>query len=70
LLFAATRFATSAEDEIKDYLNSAEYREVGLSEAHELGHEVMLYCEKYIAIPRGILEPPSSPLGSPIIMPG
>ena len=32
-------------------LNGASYIESNLKEAHKSGNEVMLYCEKYIAIP-------------------
>ncbi len=63
LLFAATRMAVSSAEAIEDYLDSVQYREVGLDEAHDVGHEVMLYCERYIAIPIGLLGvlPTSSP---------
>ena len=56
LLFAATRLATSSAETIEAYLDSAKYMEMGLQEAHKAGHEVMLYCEQYIAIPVGLLD--------------
>lgn len=55
LLFAATRLAGGRANEIEAYLDSAEYRETGLQEAHDTGHEIMLYCEQYIAIPIDLL---------------
>lgn len=55
LLFAATRLAEAGAKEVEAYLDSAEYRETDLQEAHDSGHEIMLYCERYIAIPIELL---------------
>jgi hypothetical protein len=55
LLFAATRLATAETTEIERYLHDACYRESGLDEAHVKGHEVMLYCERYVGIPVALL---------------
>jgi hypothetical protein len=51
LLFAANQMENSPLDEIKSYLDSMQYRMEGLAEAHESGNEVMLYCDRYVAIP-------------------
>ncbi|MBN3793593.1 hypothetical protein [Burkholderia sp. Ac-20392] len=55
LLFAAKRFASSPRDEIGEYLESVRYQEVDLQDAQHSGHELMLFCERYVAIPTGIL---------------
>jgi len=41
---------------IDDALNKAGYIESNLKGAHDSGHEVMLYCDTYIAIPTHLLE--------------
>ena len=51
LLFVANRHSESSREEIEIYLNSLDYRENDLTAAHEVGNEVMLFCEKYVAIP-------------------
>ena len=51
LLFAATKLKDASPSEIEDHLTSLGYREDGLAEAHATGHEVMLHCDRYIAIP-------------------
>lgn len=56
LLFAANQLDKAGREEIDAYLDLAEYRESGLQEASATGHEVMLYCERYIAIPVSFLE--------------
>lgn len=55
LLFAATDLANSPRDAIESYLDSAQYSDTELQDAHESGHEVMLHCERYIAIPIQLL---------------
>lgn len=55
LLFVANNMATSTASDIESYLDSAEYCEHGLQEAHEVGNEVMVYCERYIAIPVSLI---------------
>ncbi len=60
----------SASMPIEDLLAGAGYTESSLQRAHDLGHEVMLFCEEYIAIPShlidGKLPPGAQP--SPIIL--
>ena len=51
LLFAARRLRGSGRAAIEGHLESLQYREDSLSEAHAAGNEVMLFCESYIAIP-------------------
>jgi hypothetical protein len=51
LLFTAKKLAGASRSDIEDHLVSLGYREDGLVEAHAAGHEVMLHCERYIAIP-------------------
>lgn len=51
LLFAARKLEDAGRSEIEDHLASLGYREEGLAEAHAAGHEVMLHCDRYIAIP-------------------
>lgn len=55
LLFAEKTLADSDEGQINSYLDSVGYCETGLQEAHDKGHEVMLFCERYAAIPVGML---------------
>lgn len=55
LLFAATQYASGSPEEVGAYLDQAKYRESELNDAHESNHEVMLLCERYIAIPVGLL---------------
>jgi len=69
LLFSATRLATASAKAIEEYLDSAQYREIGLDEAHDTGNEVMLYCEQYIAIPVGLLDATPDPNNRYIILP-
>lgn len=38
-------------EDCPDKLESAQYTESDLKRAHESGHELMLYCERYIAVP-------------------
>lgn len=40
---------------ITEFLNKANYSESALKAAHDSGHELMLFCEKYIAIPCTLL---------------
>lgn len=41
---------------VESTLDAAGYIESNLHLAHELGHEVMLYCDKYIAVPTYMLD--------------
>jgi len=71
LLFSATQFAAAPEWKIEAHLEAAQYREDGLQEAHEAGHELMLYCDQYIAIPVSLCEiATDAEGGSVIIVPG
>ncbi|MEL4177444.1 hypothetical protein [Roseateles sp. PN1] len=56
LLFGANALANCGKEEVEQYLESMEYRTDGLEEAHASGHEVMLRCGTYIAIPMHMLE--------------
>jgi hypothetical protein len=66
-LYQSVKLA-SGDFEIEDLLASADYREHGLAEASQAGVEVMLYCETYIAIPAGLLRPPSKAPAASIIL--
>lgn len=55
LIFAATKYADGSHEQVNAYLDQAAYRESELNEAHASGHEVMLSCERYIAIPVELL---------------
>lgn len=55
LLFAATEYADGARDPINAYLDGARYQQGDLDAAHASGHEVMLSCDRYAAIPIGLL---------------
>lgn len=55
LLFAANSMKSASRDEIESYLDSALYRDSELQNAHSSGHEVMLWCERYVAIPAHLL---------------
>lgn len=63
LLFAATKLASAETSEVEKHLDSAGYREEGLADAYAAGHEVMLHCERYIAIPVRLL--PDEAVGKP-----
>ena len=69
LLFAANRMADSPANDIESYLDTAEYREDGLQEAYDSGNEVMLHCERYIAIPLDLVEGVTGPNTQAIILP-
>lgn len=68
LLFAAKRFATSPRNEIDAYLENSQYREVDIHDAQRSGHEVMLFCERYVAIPVRILDVEPDNVNTPIIL--
>lgn len=55
LLFAATTLADASPDAINAFLTSAGYQEDGLEAAHTSGQEVMLFCERYLTVPVGLL---------------
>lgn len=55
LLFAATEYVDGAPDPINAYLDRASYQQSDLDAAHASGHEVMLSCDRYVAIPIGLL---------------
>ena len=70
LLFAAKKMINASEEEIHQFLLGAGYQDHSLEEAHASGHEVMLYCERFVAIPAGLL--PNSDRGegqSAIVLP-
>jgi len=70
LLFAATDLASSSRDVIESYLDSAQYRDTALQDAHASGHEVMLHCERYITIPIHLLGVTLTPESKSIILTG
>lgn len=47
---------SSTSSSIDDVLKKANYIETNLKDARDSGHEVMLFCEKYIAIPIHLLD--------------
>lgn len=51
LLFAARKLEGASRSAIEMHLDSLDYREDHLSDAHAAGNEVILCCERYIAIP-------------------
>lgn len=69
LLFAATELKEASKDQIEDYLSSSEYQESSLQGAFDAGHEVMLYCDRYIAVPIGLLGMVAEPASPTIILP-
>lgn len=69
LLFAATEFADAPPDVIQAFLTSAGYQDDGLEAAYASRHEVMLYCERYLAIPVGLLGVSLTAGGPSIIVP-
>lgn len=55
LLFAATEYSDGARAPINAYLDCAKYQQNDLRAAHTSGHEVMLSCDRYVAVPIGLL---------------
>lgn len=68
LLFGAQELADAPAEKIKDFLENACYQEDDLSAAHSSGNEVMLFCERYIAIPVSLLGVSSAPEQPSIII--
>ena len=68
LLFAANRLGSAPDHEIESYLEAVQYREDRLEDAYTSGHEVMLRCEKYVAIPLRLLGNGEFASGSLVIM--
>jgi len=56
LLFAAKKMEHSSEGEIASHLESLNYQTDGLDAAFDSGNEVMLHCERYMAIPLHLLD--------------
>jgi hypothetical protein len=65
LLFYRTKQDTIA---VEDYLESSGYAESGLRSACTSGNEVMLFCDSYIAIPVGLLDPSTVDTAKPLIL--
>jgi hypothetical protein len=61
---------TGANSSIEKLLAGAGYTESGLQQAHDMGNEVMLFCERYIAIPSHFIDEKTfaEPEYSPIIL--
>lgn len=55
LLFKAKELANADPTAVRHFLESAQYQESDLALAHESGHEVMLHCSRYVAIPVDLL---------------
>lgn len=70
LLYAGTSLKTVTADAVNRILDDANYRECDLGKAHSSGHEVMLFCEKCIAIPIELLGLQIADLTPGIILPG
>jgi hypothetical protein len=68
LLFAAR--SLTSRPEIEAFLERALYSEANLSEAHASGHEVMLACDSYVAIPTNLISPKPHANGTRLILPG
>jgi hypothetical protein len=68
LIFAAAKLESADANDIDIYLDGADYREDGLADAHISGHEVMLFCEVYVAIPVGLLDSGATVEASRIIV--
>lgn len=66
LLFKAKELADADPAAIRQFLESAEYQESELGAAHEAGHEVMLHCSRYVAIPIDLLSGQSSTPALPV----
>lgn len=47
-------YDVSESEACQSKLASAMYQEIDLAAAHEAGHEVMLFCDQYVAIPVGL----------------
>lgn len=69
LLFKAKELTEASLLAVHQFLDSAEYKESSLEEAHGLGNEVMLHCSRYVAIPVRLLEIEKSDTPSGIILP-
>lgn len=68
LLFAASSLEAASSVEIGKWLEGARYQEIGLNEAHSMGHEVMLFCDQYIAIPQCFIDSKSEQEASTILV--
>ena len=55
LLFKAKEMADAREEAIYQFLIDAGYQDHSLEDAHATGHEVMIHCERFVAIPAGLL---------------
>lgn len=69
LLFKANEFAAADTAAINNFLDSADYQERGLEEAHAAGHEVMVHCDRFVAIPMGLFPLVEVPAASGIVLP-
>lgn len=69
LLYTATQLESPSKEQIEKHLHEANYLESDLEGAHKLGNEVMLYCDRYMAIPIGQLGIAQSQVERTIILP-
>jgi hypothetical protein len=67
LLFAARRLTD--RHEIESFLDKASYSEQDLNSAHASGNEVMVSCERYVAIPLALLPLDPSTSSGTLILP-
>lgn len=69
LLFKAKEFADVDPLVIHEFLDTACYQETDLEAASRFGHEVMLHCASYVAVPVRLFEPEDFVGPSGIILP-
>ncbi|MDG2518290.1 hypothetical protein [Lysobacter soli] len=69
LLFTANQLAEETSERIGEHLDSLNFVESDLIGAHECGHEVMLHCDRYVAIPTNLLDLPSDQDKPRILLP-
>lgn len=69
LLFLAKEMAQASQKEIFSALELLGYQEDGLEKASATGHEVMLHCDLYLAIPIDCLPERKVEASSRIILP-
>jgi hypothetical protein len=70
LLFMTQKFGAARREAIWDELDRSGYITSDLKQAHDLGHEVMIYCDLYAAIPIRFLQGDLENSQSRIILPG
>ena len=56
LLFKAKELANAEQSSIAAFLEEAQYQESDLEGAYRAGHEIMLSCDLFVAIPVSLLD--------------